>query len=264
MAGGELRAAHQDKGRQTGLPRSPANTEAGKAAIAKAFADMGVELPTTKTGRPSTSSDAMKNADRQRAPTAQRKSYDSPKWCCRSTGSGRFIRPWRIGLVGDRIHPQLSACQASGRFSVTPGNDHLWQTWREGRLSGKCVLPDSDDHVSDRLRPKSQIDARAVAAHCQDPAYLDMFELDADGNPRDIHTEMAVTIWGDPSRRSDAKPINHGINYGMSSTRLAQRRQGMGLLEAQGRSMATFWRKFAQAEARGRNRSGPRVRRACR
>ena len=41
--------------------KSPANTEAGKAAIAQAFADLGVQLPTTKTGRPSTSSDVMQN-----------------------------------------------------------------------------------------------------------------------------------------------------------------------------------------------------------
>ena len=77
---------------------------------------------------------------------------------------------------------------------------------------------------------------------------MDLFEIDpATGKPRDIHTEVALAIWGDASRRSDAKPINHGINYGMSAERLA---------EAMGQSyedavhvLQTFWRKFPQLKA---------------
>jgi len=116
-----------------------------------------------------------------------------------------------------------------------------------GKRGGKVIeraifLPDNDDHVLIAC-DLSQIDARAVAVHCQDPAYMAMFDTDpATGRPRDIHTEVALAIWGDPARRSDAKPINHGINYGMSVRRLAQV-TGQGQREAI-KTLAAFWRTF--------------------
>jgi DNA polymerase-1 len=56
----------------------------------------------------------------------------------------------------------------------------------------------------------SQVDARAVAALSQDEAYLALFEPG-----KDAHVEIATMVWGDPSRREDAKAIGHGWNYGM-------------------------------------------------
>ena len=218
--------------------KSPANTEAGKAAIAQAFADLGVQLPTTKTGRPSTSSDAMQNLID--SPDSSAEVVRLAEVVLKINGVRTIYQTLADGLVGDRIHPQLSACQASGRFSVTPGMTTF------GKRGGKVIerevfLPDSPDHCLIAC-DLSQIDARAVAAHSQDPAYLDMFELGEEGKPRDIHTEVALAIWGDASRRSDAKPINHGINYGMSARRLSQA-TGQDEFEAQ-KILAKFWRRF--------------------
>ena len=62
----------------------------------------------------------------------------------------------------------------------------------------------------------SQIDARAVAAHSQDPGFMALFE---DG--RDFHTEVATRILGDPAKREVAKTLNHSVNYGVGARKLA-------------------------------------------
>jgi P4 family phage/plasmid primase-like protien len=219
--------------------KNPAGTAAGKEAIARAFADLGVTLPKTDKGNVSTGNDAMQ---------ALIESQDSGPAVVRLAEVVQRINGVRTvyqtvldNLQGDRIHPQLFACQLNGRYSVRPGMTTF------GKRGGKVVerevfLPDSDDHVLIAC-DLSQIDARAVAVHCQDPAYMAMFDTDpATGRPRDIHTEVAMAIWGDAARRSDAKPINHGINYGMSATRLAQV-TGQGQVEAI-KTLAAFWRKF--------------------
>ncbi len=55
----------------------------------------------------------------------------------------------------------------------------------------------------------SQIDARAVGAHCQDAGFLDLFLPG-----RDLHQEVATRVLGDPSKRDVAKILNHSVNYG--------------------------------------------------
>ena len=173
-------------------------------------------LPKTAKGNPSTSSDTMKELLESHADNPT--SYDWPNVVQRLNGVRTVYQTVLDHLQGDRIHPSVFPAQASGRFSVRPGMTTFGK--RGGRVVEREIfLPDSDDHVL-IAADLSQIDARAVAVHCQDDAYLAMFDIDPDtGKPRDIHTEVAVAIWGDASRRSDAKPINHGINYGMSATR---------------------------------------------
>lgn len=224
--------------------KNPAATAAGKAAIAKAFADLGVELPRTAKGNASTSSDVMKELLESHADNpAVVRLADVVQ---RMNGVRTVYQTVLDHLQGDRIHPSVFPAQASGRFSIRPGMTTFGK--RNGRLVEREIfLPDSDDHVL-IAADLSQIDARAVAVHCQDPAYLAMFDTDPEtGKPRDIHTEVAVAIWGDASRRSDAKPINHGINYGMSAKRLAQE-TGQDELEAM-RTLGKFWNRFPQLKA---------------
>lgn len=112
-----------------------------------------------------------------------------------------------------RVHPRISADQATGRWSVTePGLTVIGkrgQGWHERQV----FVPDPGERlVSVDL---SQVDARAVAALSCDPHYRDMF---APG--RDLHAEIAERVWGDRSRRDQAKAIGHGWNYGMGIARL--------------------------------------------
>lgn len=219
--------------------RSPAATKAGKVALGRAFDDMGVALPLTDKGEVRTCSETM---------NALIKSPDSSPEVVRLAEVVQSLNGLRPvyqmvlnNLQGDRVHPTLFACQLNGRFSVRPGMTTFGKR-REKVAERAIFLPDSDDHVLVAC-DLSQIDARAVAVHCQDPAYMALFDIDpATGQSRDIHTEMALTLWGDAGRRSDAKPINHGINYGMSAKRLAETtRQSLGEAE---RSLDIFWKRF--------------------
>jgi DNA polymerase-1 len=72
----------------------------------------------------------------------------------------------------------------------------------------------------------SQVDARAVAVHSQDHNYIAMF---APG--KDLHRWVAERLWGDPSRRQDAKVLAHGWAYNMGIPALA-RHTGLSMSEA--------------------------------
>lgn len=219
--------------------KNPAGTAAGKEAIRRAFSDMGVTLPTTDKGNVSTSNDSMQALIE--SPDSSPAVVRLAEVVQRLNGVRSIYQTVLDHLQGDRIHPSLFACQLNGRYTVRPGMTTFGK--RGGRVVEREVFrPDSDDQVLIAC-DLSQIDARAVAVHCQDPAYMALFDFDpATGQPRDIHTEVAMAIWGDAGRRSDAKPINHGINYGMSAGRLAKV-TGQSLMEAN-RTLGTFWRRF--------------------
>lgn len=219
--------------------KNPAATQAGKDAICRAFADMGVTLPLTDKGNVSTSNETMKELIESAGSSPE--VIRLAEAIQRLNGIRTVYQMVLNHLQGDRIHPELFACQLNGRFSVRPGMTNLGK--RGGKVAERAIfLPDSDDHVLIAC-DLSQIDARAVAVHSQDPAYMALFDIDpATGLPRDIHTEVAKAIWGDPARRSDAKPINHGINYGMAASTLAKV-TGQSELEAV-RTLGTFFRRF--------------------
>ena len=219
--------------------KNPASTAAGKDAIAAAFCDMGVTLPTTEKGNVSTSNETMQALIE--SPDSDSAVVRLAETVQRLNGVRTVYQTVLNHLQGDRIHPELFACQLNGRFSVRPGMTTFGK--RGEKLKERAIfLPDSDDQVLIAC-DLSQIDARAVAVHCQDPAYMALFDIDpATGQPRDIHTEVALAIWSDAGRRSDAKPINHGINYGMSANRLAKV-TGQSELEAI-HTIGTFWRRF--------------------
>jgi P4 family phage/plasmid primase-like protien len=219
--------------------KNPVATQAGKEAICRAFADMGVTLPLTDKGKVSTSHDTMKELIK--SPGSSPEVVQLAERVQRINGTRTVYQMVLDNLQGDRIHPELFSCQRNARFSVRPGMTTFGK--RGEKLKERAIfLPDSDDQVLIAC-DLSQIDARAVAVHCQDLNYMALFDIDAaTGQPRDIHTEVALAIWDDAGRRFDAKQINHGINYGMSAHRLAET-TGQSLGEAH-RTLETFWRSF--------------------
>jgi DNA polymerase I len=112
-----------------------------------------------------------------------------------------------------RVHALISTRQASGRSSVTsPGLTVFGK--RGGRHRERDVfIP--EDNYSVLSCDLSQVDMRAVAGLCQDPAYMRMFEPG-----KDAHAEMAIVLFGDPSRRQEVKPVNHGSNYGLGMKKM--------------------------------------------
>jgi DNA polymerase I len=127
-------------------------------------------------------------------------------------------------LVGDRVHPLIVMRQSSGRSSVTdPGLTVFGK--RGGRHVERDIFLPEEGHVL-LSADLSQVDMRAVAGHCQDPAYMRLFEP---GN--DLHSEIAAQVFGEMPRdahghhprRQDAKAIGHGANYGLGANKMIER-----------------------------------------
>lgn len=193
--------------------KSPQATDEGREAIAAAFRALGVRLHATKAGKPSLGKDDL---------TDMALAYPNRPDVLQLIEALQALNGVRTVydtvtqyLQGDRVHPEISMYQASGRWSITrPGLTVMGkrgERWREREV----FLPEPGHVVISA--DLSQVDARAVAAWCQDDAYLDLF---APG--RDSHTEIAVAVWGDPGRRQDAKIVGHGWNYNMGLRTLAQ------------------------------------------
>jgi DNA polymerase-1 len=116
-------------------------------------------------------------------------------------------------LVVDRVHSLINMGQASGRWSVTrPGLTVFGK--RGGRHIEREIFLPEPGHVLLSC-DLSQVDMRGIAGHCQDPAYMELFEPG-----KDVHTEIAIQIFGDASHRQDAKAIGHGANYGLGAKKM--------------------------------------------
>jgi DNA polymerase-1 len=190
----------------------PQATKDGKLAIAKAFSDLGVDLPSTDSGSPALSKKVMSTIIDEFGPDS---GVGQLADLVKGLNGERSIYGTILDhLAGERVHPRIDPRQSSGRLSITnPGLTIM------GKRGGKHVerevfLPEPGELII--AADMSQIDARAIAAHCQDPEYMAMFD---DG--KDFHTEVALLIFGDASRRDDAKAITHGWNYGESIKRIA-------------------------------------------
>jgi DNA polymerase-1 len=185
-----------------GMPtggKAPHATRAGKLAIANAFADLGVVLPSTASGEPALGKSVLEGID---GPAAELRDV-----VLALNGVRSVYGTIAANVVGGRVHPSVVPVQASGRFSVwDPGLTVM------GKRGGKHVERDvlvADEGCLLVAFDLNQIDARAVAVHSQDPEYLKLFTPGVDS-----HTEVAMALWGDPARREQAKAIAHGWNYG--------------------------------------------------
>lgn len=132
--------------------------------------------------------------------------------------------------------------QVSGRWAMSkPSLTNVGK--RGGKHVQRAFVIPEPGHVLVSV-DLDQVDMRAVAAHAQDPAFLDMF---APG--RDPHSEVSMIMFGDASdeHRDQTKAINHGISYG---------RQPKAISEGEGieygivaRYFQSFYGRFPGVEA---------------
>jgi DNA polymerase-1 len=217
--------------RRDGTPAlNPLATAEGKQRIEDAFRDIGVELPRTTSGlQPRLDKATMAHIVATGTPTQR----DLAQLVLDLNGVRTIYSTLHEHTHNGRVHPTVLPSQASGRMSLTnPGLTVLGK--RGQKVAERAILLPEEGHVL-IAADLAQIDARAIAAHSQDPNYLALFDTGlnpATGKEWDAHAEIALMVWGDRARRNDAKAIGHGWNYGMGLTKIADT-TGLPLLEAE-------------------------------
>jgi P4 family phage/plasmid primase-like protien len=195
---------------------SPLASGPGKAWLFDTFGRLGIDLERTDDGSPAVGKEA-------RSGLVARYGDNEPGMALLGmVGDLLTIRSVydtaALYLRGDRVHPGIAMYQVSGRWSTTqPGMTVFGK--RQGRHVEREIFVPEPGHVI-IAADLSQVDARAIAAWCQDPAYLGLFEPDQE---YDSHELVALAIWGDIGRREDAKACGHGYNYGLGFRKLAEK-----------------------------------------
>ncbi|ALN14341.1 DNA polymerase [Acidipropionibacterium acidipropionici] len=221
-----LEASKRQMHDRYGLPltgKKPQATTAGKQAIEAAIRDCGVEPPRTPKGSLATGKKALEKL------VADHPDNQALAELCgvlTALNGERSMARTILDHVGPdgRIHPGISASQATGRISLTdPGLTVMGKRDRKNVLERAFILPDEGDVLVGA--DLSAADSRAMAILSQDAAYIDALQPG-----EDLHDAMAVSMFGDCGwdgtghhpRRSEAKIVTHGTSYGMGAVRLAQ------------------------------------------
>ena len=245
------RIAEQDEAREHylaflaenyGFPTTgaaPLRTTAGKEALAKALADVGVsldDLPRTKdktgkeTNRPSFAGDGLIKAAKGKGEDAENLAE-----AVAQIGGMRPLAQQALGYMqpDGKVHPEITALQRSGRKSTTKPGLTTWGS-RDGREIDKAYfIPNQDDHVIVEF-DYSQADARIVAAYSGDEEFAKRFAPGADA-----HLITAYLVWGEDvvghefdekgrpigrtaHYRQMAKGQNHAYSYNAGPQTLAR------------------------------------------
>lgn len=212
---------------------SPLSTTVGKEALIRAFAERGAPYyPRTASGVISLSGDAMgegsymigngaaaKVVPAMLHPRAYGTNDDVREMCGHIvTVTGSVLKYEEIAkyVVDGRVHGHVGADQASGRWAmVRPSVTNLGK--RGAKVEQRAPFLPEEGHVLLAF-DMDQVDMRAIAGHCQDPAYMALF---APG--QDAHAMIANQVFGrhDGEWRERSKRIGHGWNYGMSVNGIA-------------------------------------------
>lgn len=226
---------------QFGMPREgkkPHATKAGKQAFRQALISTGISERALDANWPRGKDGSLLTGKDVLTPMAELFENSKPEAAelCRTilamNGERTIYGTALAHLKGDRAHLEFTAGQGSGR----------WSNWITvmGKRGGKHVeraimLPDSDDEVLVAI-DADQVDARVIAAECQDPEYMKLFLPG-----RDLHSEVAFRVWPDAGqhgpkchqewrpdcckvelkchcvKRERAKVSGHGFSYGLGA-----------------------------------------------
>ena len=239
----------------SGAPaKNPLQTKLGKEIAFRAFSDLGVNsFPQTAKGKDSLGSEFMQEI-LDGTPNEELKNLATAVRAIQ--GSRSVYQTIQDHTTGGRTHPTVFPAQSSGRLSLTqPGLTVLKTTERD-----VFVPAPGTAFVAVDL---SQVDSRSLAAHSQDPKFIQTLSLEI--NPRtgkkwDFHTETAFRLWGseDPKMRTQAKAISHGFAYGQGARSIAAQTGleltvvlAYGNFMRQEFSRLEDWKKECQERARG-------------
>lgn len=251
-----LEVAKQALHEQHGMPlegKKPHVTNPGKAAFRAAILATGISeqaldanWPLNKDGSLSTAKDTL-NEMIEVFDTRNPVAAELCRTILAMNGERTVYGTLLDHMVGGRVHPYISPDQSSGRWSMkNPGLTVLGK--RGGKARERAVLlADTDDEVLCAI-DADQVDARVIAAECQDREYMKLF---APG--MDLHSEVAFRVWLNMAdhgggchrqsrsghdcgvaakchceRRDQAKVFGHGFSYGLGAGGMA-RQHGVDL-----------------------------------
>lgn len=234
-----------------GMPlegKKPHATNAGKAAFRAALLDTGIrewvldrDWPQGKDGSLLTGKEVLSHFSEFFEEGARnRPAADLCRTILAMNGERTIYGTTLDHLVEGWVHPSISPEQSSGRWSMkNPGLTVFGK--RGGKARERAImLADSDDEVLVAI-DADQVDARVIAAECQDPEYLKLFEPGMD-----LHSEVAFRVWPHESQhgpdchrvakpscgcgvvskchcelRDRAKVFGHGFSYGLGPKGMA-------------------------------------------
>lgn len=213
---------------------SPLTTTEGRTAFEEALRAAGVadaDVPFTPGGTLALSKDALGEGSwlrgKKLVPGLRARYPDSPmiQLLCEAatliTSASAKAEEVHKNICPDgRVHPRIGDLQASGRWAhVTPSITNIGKRGEAQkrqramfRAKAGCVYIAID---------LDQVDARAIAGHCQDPEYMALARPGMD-----MHYEVALRVYGAGScndcracdecrqRRGNTKAITHAWNYG--------------------------------------------------
>lgn len=212
-----------------GLPtagKAPLRTTAGKVAVFKALAEVGItedELPRTKSGGPSLGGQGLIEAAEDKSEQARELAA-----ALAAIGGLRPLAQSALDAVRSdgRVHPDIFTLQRSGRKSTQNPGLTVWTSRGSGAIEKAYYVPNQDDHVLVEL-DYSQADARIVAAYSGDEEFAKRFAPGADA-----HLITANAVWpdagwdrGDPQTeayRQTAKGLGHAYAYRAGPQTLAR------------------------------------------
>lgn len=192
---------------------SPLASRAGKDALIAALQQHGVTSwwTTGKTEDIATSAEAMRELGLQHMDKPE--VVEICKLVMAVVTTRTVYTTIHDNLIDDRVHPTVVMKQSTGRWSLSrPGLTVMGK--RNGRYREREVFVGEPGHVVIAV-DLSQVDMRAVAGLSGDRAYIEMLRHE------DPHAEIARLLLGSADFREEAKPINHGINYGRGPKAIA-------------------------------------------
>lgn len=203
-----------------GLPRTggtaPVGSKAGRAWLQAAYDACGVaDPPRTAKGALAIGKDVLQSLVSRPgfpAPLA-----DALRLVLTATGASLKYREIQNHLIGDRVHGGIGGDQASGRWAMTrPSLTNLGK--RGPKIAERAPFLPEQGHVLVAF-DMDQVDMRAIAGLCQDPAYMSLF-----GPGKDAHSMIADAVFGrhDGEWRDRSKRCGHGWNYGMGVSGLVR------------------------------------------
>ncbi|MFE0472502.1 DNA polymerase [Streptomyces sp. NPDC058947] len=213
---------------------APLMTTEGRAAFDAALRAAGVadkDIPYTENGTLALSKHALGEGawlrGRESIPGLLRKYPDNPaiRELCEAatliTSASAKAEEVKKAICPDgRVHAQIGEIQASGRWAhIKPSITNI----------GKRGKAQKQQRAMFKARPGyvfiaidlDQVDARAIAGHCQDREYMNLARPGMD-----MHYEVALRVYGAGScedcrdcpeckeRRGRTKAITHAWNYG--------------------------------------------------